>query len=270
MITVLRVKQSVFHSYQNKPKQICRPERMNNNLTNLIMNTNVICFAYEQYSQKLTDLLVPVIYEGFNTIWIRVKTKVDSKWHVSRSDAAVHKFQKYLGLIPSWNKEDIQKEGRRITAKLDCPYLEKLLEKVFLLQAQILSTLREKSDKIKIVIPAFEDFVHKCYSTASRRFMVNPGLFLDAYNKEAKLANMEKCMEIIRQSVLASVRDLLPLDKLLIDSDLTPKSADDSQDTHEDIVSPIHQMDEISEIEDEPKKLDVESLDPFEAELLRT
>lgn len=234
------------------------------NLSNSQNIGNVLYFVYEQYGKKLTDLLSPFIYEGFATQWIRTKDKYADKWNVNLFE----KFQKRVAKIPEWNSVDVKTEGDRILSKLNCSYIDKLLEKVFLLKAQILSTVKDNNDKkIKVVIPPFDQFIHQCYIVASKDIMLNPQLFEDRDNHisyDDKLTRLKSAFDIIRTSILVAVRDLLPLDQLLTDS---------SHSTEDVQVVPIQ---EIESRESKPTTLGpthtpttklLDDLDPFEREL---
>ena len=222
---------------------------------------SVLYFVYEQYTKKLTDLLVPVIYEGFATIWNRVKEKYEKQWGVNYAE----KFQKRLAQIPHWNGNDIKIETDRIRAKLNCSFLEKLVEKAFLLKTQILSTINESDTKIKVTIPSLENFIHQCYLSSSKDMLLNPQVMEDRegyISYDEKLTRIKLAFEIIRQGILMAVRDMLPLDQLLTDSTNSHQESGE----HEQIQDASDKHQEVVEIAEE-QVTKHEKLDPFEREL---
>lgn len=232
---------------------------------------NVLYYVYEQYDKKLSDLLCPFIYEGFATQWTRTKEKYADKWNVN----IFEKFQMRVSRIPEWNSTDVKQEGDRIRTKLNCTYIDKLLEKVCLLKAQILSTVKDTGDKkIKVIIPPLDHFLHQCYIVTSKEIMLNPQLFEDRDNfitYDDKLNRLKTSFEIIRASISTAVRDLLPLDQLLTDSE---GDASIGQ-------GPIHETESRESKTNEPVKPMIgietsiqvptnrnDNLDPFEKEML--
>jgi hypothetical protein len=234
---------------------------------------NVLYYVYDQYGKKLTDLLSPFIYEGFATQWTRTKDKYADKWNTN----IFEKFQMRVSRIPEWNSTDVKQEGERIRIKLNCTYIDKLLEKVFLLKAQILSTVKDTGDKkIKVIIPPFDHFIHQCYIVTSKEIMLNPQLFEDRdnfINYDDKLNRLKTAFEIIRTSILIAVRDLLPLDQLLTDTSDTDVDVDvnvpetDSREskTHENIKPTLEAS---LPVTTPINKHQHQPLDPFEKEML--
>lgn len=237
---------------------------------------NVVYFVYDQYGKKLTDLLCPFIYEGYATQWVRTKEKYADKW----TSNIFEKFQKRIAKIPEWNAADVKQEGDRIFSKLNCSYIDKLIEKVFLLKAQILSTVKDTGDKrIKVVIPPFDQFIHQCYIVSSKDIVLNPQLFEDRDNfisYDEKLNRLKTAFEIIRSAILIAVRDLLPLDKLLTDDDNDNDNGNDVDHVSRPAVGESRDPEYIPETPEPamveavslaPLKKD-DTLDPFEKELL--
>lgn len=246
------------------------------------MNANtqqIVYFVYDQYQTKLTDLLTPLLYEGFGTIWQRVKEKYESTW---TKKTVYEKFQKKIQNIQDWNATDVHTEGKRVLDKLNCNYIEKLIEKVFLLKAQILSTVKDNAtnQKIKVVIPSFDNFIHHCYISTAKELVLHPQWMedRDSYvSYDDRLNNIKLVHDLIRSGILTAVRDLLPLDQLLSDESSSGASRDSTHEKNVELQTPLQKLGgtEISHKEDVPiittpaNNIQDETLDPFEKELLR-
>ena len=180
------------------------------------INIKVLGEAKDEYTKQLCMYLRPCMIQGFDSIF------QDSRDSVLDKNKSYRVFQENLRKIPKWNQEVINDEVERIIKSSKCNWLEELITAVFITHAKILSSVRlcGESDKINIVIPRLDNFIHKCYIESARSFYKNPLLFRtnnlyvekqeDIYNKESII---DKCIsEVIRKTLPVStiLKEYLP------------------------------------------------------------
>lgn len=175
------------------------------------LNTSAsIVEARKLYTQQMTELLTPLLYQGIKSIFDSCKT----------NDKRVLKsFQEKLCFVSKWNQTIIDKEFSRILKGTDCNWMDKLLEAVFVSNVKVLSSVAFKTDKvINIKIPDTKNFIHKCYIECARYFYKIPSLIDDRreflsfleIQKNVKLSNMG-----ISDSIEKTIRDSIPIQDIL-------------------------------------------------------
>ena len=84
----------------------------------------------QEYTKQLSNLLVPVIYEGLNSIYKEAKK--------NNKDSPMKMFQILLSRIPNWNQNIIIGEYNRIVHQTQCDWINDLITAVFISYAKIL------------------------------------------------------------------------------------------------------------------------------------
>jgi hypothetical protein len=181
----------------------------------------------------LSNLLVPVIYEGLISIYTEAKK--------TNKDSPMKMFQILLARIPNWNQNIINGEYQRIVQKTQCDWINDLITAVFISHAKILSSIKtkKKSKTLNLKIPNGDYFIHKAYIECARQFWKNPYLFYDDVNMVNTIdyqRNMREVELIIEQAIQESVRKLLPVKNILqqyIALDDSSSSSSSSSDEEE-------------------------------------
>jgi hypothetical protein len=167
-----------------------------------------------EWCARLVNLFTPAVIAGlksiFNEAWTLCKDN-------DEEDKYLMTFQTFLSRVPKWNSTIIEAERKRISASSGCGYLEELITCVHIIQLKALSCVRvgQKQKKIDINIPSVDDFVHKVYINVARKLYTNIYLFeidiaplqIQKHNRELEL--------IIKECVLNTVRDTMPVETLL-------------------------------------------------------
>jgi hypothetical protein len=179
-------------------------------------DTNIVNLTESQHewAVRLVRLISPPIYEGIMTMFkeadrLCIQSEEPEKYLMT--------FQNFLSRVPKWNDEIISTEVTRIIEKSKCTYLEDLLTCVHITHLKILSTVRtsKTQKKVEIDIPKLNKFIHNVYIHIARELYSNVYLF----NKEVQplvfQQNRNEITKCIKESILNSVRDSIPVDKLL-------------------------------------------------------
>ena len=135
-------------------------------------NIDILSQAKSEYSANLVNIIIPLIIEGFKSIFkeawqLCINNDEDSKYLMT--------FQNFLTRVPKWNQSIINDETKRILEKSKCSYLEDLLTCVYITQLKILTSIRVSSNqkKIDIDIPKLNEFIHKVYIACARKIYSN-------------------------------------------------------------------------------------------------
>jgi len=163
----------------------------------------------QEYTKQLSNLLVPVMYEGLNSIYKEAKK--------NNRDSPMKMFQILLSRIPNWNQNIVIGEYNRIINQTQCDWINDLITAVFISHAKILSsiTTKKKNKTLNLKIPNGDFFIHKAYIECARQFWKNPYLYYDDVNTIEYQRNMREVELIIEQSINETIRKLLPVKNIL-------------------------------------------------------
>jgi hypothetical protein len=167
-----------------------------------------------EWCARLVNIFTPAIISGlksiFNEAWTLCKDNEED-------DKYLMTFQTFLSRVPKWNSTIIETERKRICEVSGCGYLEELITCVHIIQLKALSCVRvgQKQKKIDVNIPSVDEFVHKVYINVARKLYTNIYLFekniaplqIQKHNRELEI--------IIKECVLNTVRDTMPVETLL-------------------------------------------------------
>ncbi len=168
-------------------------------------------------------------------------------------------FQKELVNIKNWNNNKIKDEYNDLVKKTNCKYLDKLLEKIILIDIQLkIDISKIKLTKNDLDIIKGYDFIHKCYINISIYCWKNVYLFatknLKPSEKQYHLNLIEKN---IRKIIKNTIRDIIPFEKILELTELLEKTSNDNKNTKKmQSKNIINKPDEESEEEDESNEED--------------
>jgi len=167
-----------------------------------------------EWCARLLTVLTPEIIKGLKSIFkesweLCIENEEDDKYLMT--------FQTFLSRIPQWNQTMIENERKRIEESSKCGYLEDLVSCVHIIHLKSLTCIRvgEKQKKVDIDIPNIDSFIHKIYINIARKIYTNiylferniPPLQIQRHNRELEL--------IIKECILDSVRDTIPVDTIL-------------------------------------------------------
>ena len=167
-----------------------------------------------EWVSRLINILLPHLVEGINSIF---KESYEMCATNNEHDKYLMTFQNFLSRIPSWNQTIIDQECQRIIANSKCNYINDLLTCVHVIMLKSLTNVRvcKNQKKIDIDIPKFEGFIHNVYIQIARKLYKNIYLYEQECTPLQKQKNSRECELIIRECILGTIRDTIPVDTIL-------------------------------------------------------
>ena len=167
-----------------------------------------------EWVSRLINILLPHLVEGINSIF---KESYEMCITNNEHDKYLMTFQNFLSRIPSWNQTIIEQECQRIIANSKCNYINDLLTCVHVIMLKSLTNVRvcKNQKKIDIDIPKFEGFIHNVYIQIARKLYKNIYLYEQECTPLQKQKNCRECELIIRECILNTIRDTIPVDTIL-------------------------------------------------------
>ena len=164
------------------------------------LNIDVLVSAKNEYTNQLVYLLSPLIYNVLNDIF------KESQLKKKKRSISLRNFQISLKEIPNWNNIIVEKYINPI--KINIPYLLDLITAIFISHIKILASVRLKnSDKsIQVKVPNLDLFLHKIIITNAEKIYYKPHIIL---------ADKEKIINEIQIIIQDSIRNQIPVDKIL-------------------------------------------------------
>ena len=177
-------------------------------------NSNLLNESKNEWCTRFMNIISPHIINGFKQIFndcLELCNKNDEP------EKYLMAFQNILASIPKWNQSIIDDEVVRISKNSNCAYLEDLITCIHVLQIKILSCVRtgNENKKIDIDIPKLNDFIHKIYINIARKLYSNIYLFQIDISPLEQQKNNREFENIVQISIMNTVRDNIPIDKLL-------------------------------------------------------
>ncbi len=182
---------------------------------------SILVEAKNRYMEQLLEILVPRLYEGFDSLYEDALVLLDNEYEEKRQQtkSILKTFQDALKEIPLWNQDVIDHEYDRIVHVSNVDYLDDLIEAVFVAESKILTSvqLNSKNLKLKITVPTSPHFIHRCYICSAREIYKNPYVFnhyKDITPKDMH-NNLREARSMIQDGIKNAIRDLLPIRDLL-------------------------------------------------------
>lgn len=209
----------------------------------------------KEYTDTLTRLISPFIYEGFSSIYNDARQIVKE----GEESKLLKVYQQLVRNIPKWNNDLVNGEAQRILISSKCEWLQDLLKAVIKSNIVLLSNSsgqvgRFKIDKKLLEIP-FNKFIHRCYIECAREIYNNPYLF---YHKEKPLdikRNQRETKTLIKSCIEEAIRKMLPVEYMLKNYLSDPEDFDNvmSEQSKKEIQTMITK--DLNEKEDEGQPL---------------
>ena len=205
-----------------------------------------------EWSSRLVSILTNPIIDGFTSIFNESLNVCELN---NEEEKYLMTFQNFISRISQWNSTIISNEVNRIEQCTKCNYISDLITCVHITHLKALTCIKvgDVSKKIDIDIPDLDKFVHSVYINVARKLYTNIYLFeIDILPLEKQKRKRE--FEVfVKQSILDTIRDNIPIDKIL------RKYLDES----EDVNVQVDEVKEVIKIKDtnEDLKLKVENLE---------
>lgn len=180
-----------------------------------------------EYMVYLTDVLVPLIYEGIQSTYNYATEQCDKLEGLSRENPNIKNpgvikiFQSCLKEIPSLSANAIEIETKRIKEFSRCSEWFDDLVKAVVKSYIVLLTYNASGKTCKLVNEKYHEkinvneFIHKCYIECSVTFFNNPELFWTGHNKETMQTCKSMSYKYIKQSIIDAIHKMLPIKAIL-------------------------------------------------------
>jgi hypothetical protein len=177
---------------------------------------NFIVETKNEYTIQLVGILSPLLYEGFESIYIESRT-IMKKGEEKR---ILQIFQQFIKKIPEWNNNLIETETQRILIQSRCDWLPDLLKAVIKSNIILLSNSNPNIKGNFLInyeylnIP-LQQFIHRCYIECARQIYSCPYLFFHNIKSIDRKRNQRECHDIIKESIKEAIRKMLPVQHIL-------------------------------------------------------
>ncbi len=185
-------------------------------------NISILAEAKKEYTNQLTQILKPRLYEGFKSMYDDTLDALGKEMEERNIQGAsvIKTYQKILKDIPNWNQIMINKEYERILQTSKCDYLEDLIEAVFVTNIKILSSVQinsSASQNLNVNVPSAHHFIHKCYIECAKEIYKNPYVFDNSklITPKEKHTNLREVLNYADNSINSAIRELLPIREIL-------------------------------------------------------
>ena len=180
-----------------------------------------------EYLTYLTDVLVPLIYEGIQSTYNYATeqcNKLDELVQLNpniKNPGIIKIFQSCLKEIPSLSAIAIEEETKRIKEFSRCSEWFDDLVKAVIKSYIVLLTYNTSGKTCKLVNEKYHEkinineFIHKCYIECSMTFFNNPELFWTGHSKEIIQTCRTMSYKYIKQAIIDAIHKMLPIKAIL-------------------------------------------------------
>jgi hypothetical protein len=170
----------------------------------------------DEYTNFLSDILTPYIYEGLSSMYFRAAQICDKN---NNNDNCLITFQKLLRRIPEWNQSHIEKEMIRIKSKSNTTeYFDDLVKAVISSNIILLTHSGTISNNISQSFLNNLDislFVHMCYVEAGKDAFNQSYLFYHDVHLIYYKAHVSVIIGLIEKAIPRAIRKILPIKQIL-------------------------------------------------------
>jgi hypothetical protein len=175
---------------------------------------NLLVETKNEYTTHLSNILTPLIFEGFQTIY-------KESMQIAGANDILKLFQSFLKRIPKWNQSMIETETERIiNSSHSYGWLNDLIRATIKANIVILMYNPTLKNQVKVSREHYQnikttDFIHKVYVECARELWNNPYLLYHNYPPIEIKRNQRDCMNIIKECIKEAIRKLLPVKHIL-------------------------------------------------------
>jgi hypothetical protein len=215
---------------------------------------SVYAEAKGEYTKQLTLYVVPAFHRFFMNCLVQAQEEEQNP------KRQLWKFQEVLSQIPEWNVDKVQREISKIIANINCDYFDELITAVFIAHTKVLTAIRltgRNKNRVQIVVPKVEHFLHRSLSECSRLLWSSAFLFQSDLPPIQKQQNHRQIEGLLHEGVGQAIRGLLPVKNILKDCIADTDADEDEDEKDED----DKEHEEEKHILDTTKEQTVESSD---------
>ena len=168
-------------------------------------NLAILVEAKKEYTDKLCELMAPVMIEVFDKMFQEATT-------LSNNRKVLQMLQKLLKEVPNWSNAMSKQHTDNIMNK--CSWFGDLLAAVFVSHVKILSSvrLRAGNKKLSLKLPTNEVFVQTCYNNVARDLYNDPHVFNVV---QSEYVRDKELFERFSKAIEATIKELIPVQHIL-------------------------------------------------------
>jgi len=180
-----------------------------------------------EYTDFLTNMVAPLIYEGIQSLYYLAKKRHNSQQIAAQQnpnqeiEPIIRIFKNILKSVPTISNANIEREMVRIRDNSkNADIFDNLIRACFK-SFIVLLTYNSSGKKCKLVNERLHEtidiklFIHKCYIECAKQFYNYPEIFLDDYSPLELQRNERDAMEIIKKSIIEGIRKSLPMKQII-------------------------------------------------------
>lgn len=188
---------------------------------------SVYAEAKGEYTKQLTLYVVPAFHRFFMGCLTQAQTDEQNP------KRQLWKFQEILSQIPEWNVDKVQREISKILANIQCDYFDELITAVFIAHTKVLTAIRltgRNKNRVQIVVPKVEHFLHRSLSECSRLLWSSAFLFQQDLPPIQKQQNHRQIEALLHEGIAQAIRGLLPVKNILKDCIADTEGGDEEEE----------------------------------------
>lgn len=190
-------------------------------------NVELLLENKKEYIAHLNDILIPYY----------TKELLNLYESVAKNDSVLKDYQNVLAKIPEYNHLQIKELYKHIIEANSYDYFPELLKALITTIVNINMIMYEKENmKIKVRIPTPENFIHTCFVAIARNLWKKPYLLYHKVRTIERQYNINQLEKIIQNSILYSIRTLVPLDKIVQSMNNVETVLEETQRIEEPVV----------------------------------
>jgi len=175
----------------------------------------------------LVDILTPLLYEGFFSIYEKAKSLENTYVQASKIDPNVKNpgvlilFQHFLVGVDKLSDNMIDEETNRIRDNSKCADIFDQLIKAVLKSHIIVLTYTASGQKCKLISEKLHEkiepkyFIHKCYVECARLFYDHPTLFWHEFPNSELRDNQRIIYQLTKIGIKNAIKRCLPMKEVL-------------------------------------------------------
>lgn len=164
----------------------------------------------KEYTEFLCDSISSAVSERIYNIYLECYKK---------GPKCLQQFQKELEKIPHWNNHIIEREASNILEKSNCSYLYKVLKLTIMTSVKIkFFEYGHRVKNIKVKMPTFEDFIHKCFINAANFSWKHSYLYSQTNLTSVQIQNNINLIELnTRKTICRALRQCINVKEIIDD-----------------------------------------------------
>jgi hypothetical protein len=223
-------------------------------------NINFLMQSKDEYISRFSTVSQKFFIKEFQEMYNEVLEKNEVPKQILRE------FHNKLMQVASWDSDQIKKRIDHMKTSTDCNYLDDLIQGLldFYVEMLMITSTRRNVEEAQANL-SHNKFIHQCYLSLARELWKHPNLMYHKFSKSTQQDNYLELEKTVNESILTSIRDLLPFKTILENHKNYTKL---SKQTFKDTLSENEEdEDEEDDAVEEEEKVEVDEEEEVEEEV---